>query len=143
MRPIQEKSTHNPLLSCSRICFSARRAWTLGSLHSSFITGAHRFSVCTGSSGSSHQPISSPPESALFGLWILPSAKCFFQFRPVRIASSCVLLTMLVVGDVGDRGDVRPALCADGYDADAGGIMIRGGRWGEDDDDGEEKDAAA
>ena len=80
------------------------------------MTPAHRFKTCTGSPGSSHHPCISPePLCALFGLCILPSAKCFFQFDPVRIAGSCSWLpTVDGAADVGERGDA--AALVPGYE---------------------------
>lgn len=132
-----KKQTHNPLLSSNRILLSANRANTLPSLHISTIPGAHRFTTCTGSFGSSHHP-SISPECALFGLWILPSANRSRQFEPVRIAGSCaLLLTMDSAGEVGERGDVGPPpppppvvpgpVLVPAYDELGGGMVIRGG----------------
>ena len=144
------ENTYNPLLSSRRIRFSSSRLRTFGSRQSSDIAGAQACNVCTGSDGSSHQPLTSPePDSGVLGLWIFGSAKCFFQFEPVRTEISWELLLIIdVAGDVGDRGDVRgfPDDCEEEYEeeywkkedevealVDAGGMVIRGAgrpaRW--------------
>lgn len=97
--------TNKPLLSSNRNLFSRSWCLTRGSFHSSIITGAHAWSTCTGSLGSSHHP-SISPECALFGLFdVPPRVKLFFQLTDVCTETSVVGdLQLLVLGDGGASG---------------------------------------
>lgn len=103
--------THKPLLSSRRTHRSTRRCRTATSFHICVMTGAQRLRRCTGSSGSSHQPRSSPPCSS-FWSWILPSANAFFHDDAARTEGSSAAAAT-ATGDVGSERE-------------PGGMMSRG-----------------
>src|ERR1700760_2608566 len=79
---------YNPLLCSKNIPSSLSLCRTAGSCHSSSMAEVQALRICTGSSGSSHQP-SISPECSLFGLFVrLTREKAFFQFLDLGTVTS-------------------------------------------------------
>lgn len=95
------RMAYNPLVSSKNTPSSLSRCRTAGSCQSSSMIGAHAFITCTGSSGSSHQP-STSPECSLFGLFerlTKDIEKVFFQFLDVWTVTSFPFSPVSLCGD--------------------------------------------
>jgi hypothetical protein len=99
-------TTYNPLLSSNRSRLSCSRLLTFWSCQSSTMMDEHAFRTCTGSSGSSHHPRTSPPSGVLCAPRNIrpPNDSALRQFDVLGSVSS----GRGVEGDGVSGGDGRP-----------------------------------